>query len=408
MYIATPYPNVVYALDLAAPGAPIALKFEAKPDAFAQGVACCDVVNRGTVYADGRIFVNTLENSTIALDARTGKVLWRYRSGDVRTGETRIMAPLVVRDRVLVGNGGSEFGVRGWLSARDSASGREVWRAYSTGPDRDVLIGGDYRPFYAKEKGADLGVSTWPRDAWKWGGGTAGSWISYDPDLDLIYSGTAKPAPGNAEQWPGRQQVHVRSFRAHGGERRSPLVLSAHSARRVPLRRRQREHPSRPRFARRCPQDARPSRQQRLRVRDRSHDGRSDLGRAVRPRHELARSRARYRDAALHARPAAADGHRRSRYLPVRTTCGLCHAMLHTSALGALLTFAPTVWYASGQSAPFGLTPLEDQQLGGLVMWVPGGLGYMIAGLAIVARWLTPAWQHVVKRPAVKRPQRPA
>jgi len=71
--------------------------------------------------------------------------------------------------------------------------------------------------------------------------------------------------------------------------------------------------------------------------------------------------------------------------------------MLHTSALGALLTFAPTVWYATGESPLFGLTPLEDQQLGGLVMWVPGGLGYMIAGLAIVARWLAPAGRGVSK-----------
>ena len=230
MYIATPYPNIVYALNLAAPGAPLAWKFEAKPDAFAQGVACCDVVNRGAVYADGRLFVNALDNSTIALEAKSGKVLWRYRSGDVRAGETRIMAPLVVKDRVLVGNAGSEFGVRGWLAALDTSSGREAWRAYSTGPDRDVLIGADYRPFYAKEKGADLGVSTWPRDAWKWGGGTAGSWISYDPNLDLIYYGTAKPAPGNAEQRPGDNKFTSGLFAraARNGEARWFYQLTPH------------------------------------------------------------------------------------------------------------------------------------------------------------------------------------
>jgi PQQ-dependent dehydrogenase (methanol/ethanol family) len=203
MYVVTPYPNVVYALDLSRPGAPLRWKFEPKPEAYAQGVACCDVVNRGVAYADGRIFFNTLDNQTIALNADTGKELWRYRFGDIRSGETRTMAPLVARGRVLVGNSGGEYGVRGWIAALDAVSGRELWRAYSTGPDRDVLIGADYKPFYAKDKGRDLGVTTWPSDAWKIGGGTVWGWISYDPDLDLVYYGTANPGPWNAEQRPG-------------------------------------------------------------------------------------------------------------------------------------------------------------------------------------------------------------
>jgi PQQ-dependent dehydrogenase (methanol/ethanol family) len=203
MYVVTPYPNVVYALDLSRPGAPLRWKFEPKPEAYAQGVACCDVVNRGVAYADGRIFLNTLDNQTIALNADTGKELWRYRFGDIRSGETRTMAPLVARGRVLVGNSGGEYGIRGWIAALDAVSGKELWRAYSTGPDRDVLIGADYKPFYAKERGKDLGVTTWPSDAWKIGGGTVWGWISYDPDLDLVYYGTANPGPWNAEQRPG-------------------------------------------------------------------------------------------------------------------------------------------------------------------------------------------------------------
>jgi lanthanide-dependent methanol dehydrogenase len=203
MYIITPFPNIVYALDLTKPGAPLRWKFEPKPESYAQGVACCDVVNRGLAYADGKIFFNTLDNQTIALNAGDGKELWRYRSGDVRAGETRTMAPLVTKGRVLVGNSGGDYGVRGWLTALDATSGKELWRAYSTGPDKDVLIANDYRPFYPKEKGADLGVSTWPRDAWKIGGGSASGWISYDPDLDLVYYGTGNPAPWNAEQRPG-------------------------------------------------------------------------------------------------------------------------------------------------------------------------------------------------------------
>ncbi len=203
MYVVTPYPNVVYALDLAQPGAPVRWKFEPKPEAFAQGVACCDVVNRGLAYADGKIYFNTLDNQTIALAAADGRELWRYRAGDIRSGETRTMAPLVVKGRVLIGNSGGEYGVRGWLTALDATSGKELWRAYSTGPDRDVLIGADYRPFYAKEKGVDLGVSSWPRDAWTIGGGTVWGWISYDPELDLVYYGTSNPGPWNAEQRPG-------------------------------------------------------------------------------------------------------------------------------------------------------------------------------------------------------------
>ena len=203
MYVVTPYPNVVYALDLSKRGAPVKWKFEPKPEAFAQGVACCDVVNRGVAYDGGRIFFNTLDNQTIALDAYSGKELWRAHLGDIHNGETITMAPLVVKNLVLIGNSGGEMGVRGWLTALDASSGKQVWRAYSTGPDRDVLIGSDYRPFYAKDRGTDLGVSSWPAEAWKIGGGTVWGWLSYDPDLDLVYYGTANPGPWNSEQRPG-------------------------------------------------------------------------------------------------------------------------------------------------------------------------------------------------------------
>jgi PQQ-dependent dehydrogenase (methanol/ethanol family) len=113
------------------------------------------------------------------------------------------MAPLVVKDKVLVGNSGGEFGVRGWLVALDTKTGREVWRAWSTGPDRDVLIGPDFKPYYASERGKDLGVTTWPGQAWTVGGGNVWGWISYDPQADLVYYGTANPGPWNPEQRPG-------------------------------------------------------------------------------------------------------------------------------------------------------------------------------------------------------------
>jgi len=203
MYVVTPFPNILYALDLTKPGAPTKWKYQPNPEPAAQGVACCDVVNRGAVYWKGRVIFNTLDGNTIAVDAATGKPAWRTRLADINKGESITMAPLVVKDKVLVGNAGGEFGVRGWLAALDAASGKLAWKAYSTGPDRDVLIGPDFHPFYAADRGADLGVHSWPPDAWKIGGGTVWGWISYDPQLDLIYYGTANPGPWNAAQRPG-------------------------------------------------------------------------------------------------------------------------------------------------------------------------------------------------------------
>jgi PQQ-dependent dehydrogenase (methanol/ethanol family) len=203
MYVVAPFPNYLYALDLTRPGAPMKWKFEPNPDARSQGVACCDLVNRGVAYAGGRIFMNTLDGQAIAVDAATGKEAWRTRLGDIKKGETITMAPLVVKDKVLVGNSGGELGVRGWLVALDTKTGKEAWRAWSTGPDSDVLIGPGFKPFYAGDRGKDLGTKTWPGDAWKIGGGNVWGWISYDPQADLIYYGTANPGPWNPEQRPG-------------------------------------------------------------------------------------------------------------------------------------------------------------------------------------------------------------
>jgi lanthanide-dependent methanol dehydrogenase len=203
MYVVGPYPNPLFALDLTKPGAPLKWRFDPQPHPSAQGVACCDTVNRGAAYANGRIFYNTLDNQTVAVDARSGKEVWRAQLGDIKLGESMTMAPLVVKDKVLVGNSGGEFGVRGWLTALDAGTGKIAWRAYSTGPDKDVLIGPDFKPFYAKDRGTDLGTSSWPGEAWKIGGGTVWGFVSYDPQLDLVYYGTGNPGPWNPEQRPG-------------------------------------------------------------------------------------------------------------------------------------------------------------------------------------------------------------
>jgi lanthanide-dependent methanol dehydrogenase len=203
MYLVTPYPNVSYAIDLTTPGYPLKWKFRPDNAQAAVGIACCDVVNRGASYADGKIFYNLLDGHTVAVDAKSGKQLWRTRMGDIKRGETMTMAPIVVRNKVLVGSSGGEMGVRGWIAAIDAGSGKELWRAYNLGPDKDIRIGPRFKPFYAHDKGANLGVTSWPGDAWKIGGGAVWGWLSYDPQLNLVYYGTSNPGPWNVAKRPG-------------------------------------------------------------------------------------------------------------------------------------------------------------------------------------------------------------
>src|SRR3954453_1649364 len=110
MYVVTPYPNFLYALDLKNPGT-TKWKYEPKPAAAAQGVACCDYVNRGCFFDNGKVFYNTLDGHTVCIDANTGKEVWKTKVGDINKGETVTMAPSVVKGKVLVGNSGGEFGV---------------------------------------------------------------------------------------------------------------------------------------------------------------------------------------------------------------------------------------------------------------------------------------------------------
>src|SRR6202012_4891029 len=153
LYVVTAYPNIVYALDLTKPGAPLKWKFAPRPLPASQGVACCDVVNRGGSVDNGKYIFNTLDGQTIALDIQTGKPLWRTRLGNINIGESITMAPVVAGGRVYVGNSGGELGVRGWVTALDENSGKLLWKAYNTGPDKDVLIGQQFKPAYPSEQG---------------------------------------------------------------------------------------------------------------------------------------------------------------------------------------------------------------------------------------------------------------
>lgn len=203
MYLVTPYPNVAYALDLTQEARPLKWKYRPENAQAAIGEACCDVVNRGAVYADGRIVYNLLDGHTVAVDAATGRELWRTKMADLDRGETMTMAPLFVKNRIIVGSSGGEMGVRGWIAALDVATGKEVWRGYSAGPDSEVKIGPRFKPYYASDRGKDLGVSSWPMDAYKIGGGAVWGWLSYDPQLNLVYYGTSNPGPWNQNKRPG-------------------------------------------------------------------------------------------------------------------------------------------------------------------------------------------------------------
>lgn len=203
MYVVSAFPNYVYALDLNHPESPLKWRYAPSQVPAAQGVACCDLVNRGAAFADGKIVFNTLDGQTIALDANDGHVVWHTQLGDINRGETITMAPLIAGNRVLVGDSGGEFGIRGWLTALNLSDGSIAWRAYHTGPDRDVLIGPSFHPFYPSDRGTNLGVTTWPANHWRIGGGTMWGWIAYDPSTSRIFYGTANPGPWNAEERPG-------------------------------------------------------------------------------------------------------------------------------------------------------------------------------------------------------------
>lgn len=206
MYVHSPFPNTVFALDLTRPGAPALWRYSIPqtPTPVAPPTGCCDVGSRGLAFhRSGKILVPLLTGELAALDAKTGREIWRVRNADGKTGATMPGAPLVVKDLVIVGTGGAEYGVRGSLTAYDANTGKLVWRAFHTGPDTDVLIDGPVNTQFGSYRGRDLGVSSWPGEAWKRGGATASGWLSYDADTDLIFYGTDRPASALASPRPG-------------------------------------------------------------------------------------------------------------------------------------------------------------------------------------------------------------
>jgi lanthanide-dependent methanol dehydrogenase len=204
MYVVTPYPNILYALNLRDGEPRLRWAFEPKPERAAQGVACCDVVNRGAAYADGKVIFNTLDNQTVAVDAVTGR-------GSLAQ-QARRHQPRRVDDHGAARSEGQ--GPRRQQRRRI----RRAWVADGAQPERWIhrLEGLQHRArrgcahrrrlssLSTSRTGAqDLGVHTWPPDMWRIGGGTVWGWISYDSELDLIYYGTSNPGPWNPELRPG-------------------------------------------------------------------------------------------------------------------------------------------------------------------------------------------------------------
>ena len=202
MYVHTPFPNNVFALDLNDNGR-IIWRYEPVQDPSVIAVMCCDTVNRGLAYADGMIFLPQAATPVVALDAASGEVKWSTKIGDPAIGETLTMATMPVKDKLMVGISGGEYGVRGRVTALNLADGTEAWKAYSTGPDDEMLVDPETTTHLGKPIGADSSLNSWEGDQWKIGGGPIWGWFSYDPDLNLFYYGTGNPSTWNAAQRPG-------------------------------------------------------------------------------------------------------------------------------------------------------------------------------------------------------------
>jgi PQQ-dependent dehydrogenase (methanol/ethanol family) len=190
--------NIAQGLDLSDPDNPKQVwNYVKKDDRDESAVprACCDTVNRGASYADGKLVYGTLDGYVIALDAQTGKEAWVVKHAYPEKGETITSAPLIAENLVIIGFGGDEFAARGRVAAYNLADGKKVWECHSTGSDKDVCLTKETNsanPHYGVA-GTDLGIKTFPNEDWKIGGGAAWGWYSYDPDLKLVYYSTGNP-----------------------------------------------------------------------------------------------------------------------------------------------------------------------------------------------------------------------
>ncbi|MGQ0672133.1 MAG: PQQ-dependent dehydrogenase, methanol/ethanol family [Hyphomicrobium sp.] len=202
MWLHSAFPNNVFALNLADENK-IIWKYSPKQDPSVIPVMCCDTVNRGVYYADGTIFLGQADNTLVALDAKSGKEKWKQVNADPKKGETHTGFLLPVKDKVIMGVSGAEFGVRCHVTAYAMADGKRLWRAYSMGPDEDILVDPAKTLSLGKPVGKDSSLKTWTGDQWKIGGGSTWGYSSYDPELNLFYYGTGNPSTWNPAQRAG-------------------------------------------------------------------------------------------------------------------------------------------------------------------------------------------------------------
>jgi PQQ-dependent dehydrogenase (methanol/ethanol family) len=205
MFIHAPFPNTVFAVDLNTQK--IVWKYVPRQDPAVIPQMCCDTVNRGVAYAQGKVFLQQADSNLVALDAKTGKVVWSVKNGDPSLGAVNTNAPHVFKDKVITGISGGEWGVRGFIAAYDINTGKQVWKGYSVGPDDEMLVDPNTTTTWTdgqvKPVGKNSSLDTWQGDQWKIGGGTTWGWYSYDKDLNLMYYGTGNPSTWNPAQRPG-------------------------------------------------------------------------------------------------------------------------------------------------------------------------------------------------------------
>ncbi len=216
MFVHTPFPNKVFSIALKDQS--INWMYEPKQNPDTIPVMCCDTVYRGLAYADGKIFLQQADTTLVALDSKSGKKLWSVKNGDPKKGETNTNAPIVVKDTVITGISGGEFGVRGFLAAYSTKDGSLVWKCSSTGPDNEMCMDPKKTMTWTGSKGGmqpvgkDSSLKTWKGDQWKIGGGTTWGWYSYDEAANLIYYGTGNPSTWNPVVRPGDNKWSMTIF----------------------------------------------------------------------------------------------------------------------------------------------------------------------------------------------------
>ncbi len=214
MFLHSPFPNKVFAIDLDTQK--ILWKYEPKQDPAVIPQMCCDTVNRGLAYAEGKVILQQADSNLVALDAKSGKVLWSVKNGDPKLGAVNTNAPHVFKDKVITGISGGEWGVRGFIAAYNLKDGKLAWKGYSVGPDAEMLIDPDKTMAWTdgamKPVGKDSSLKTWKGDQWKIGGGTTWGWYSYDKALNLMYYGTGNPSTWNPAQRPGDNKWSMTIF----------------------------------------------------------------------------------------------------------------------------------------------------------------------------------------------------